>query len=595
MKKAIIYKLLYSLTFSIITLIVSLTGLIGSIDNFFMDTLYQTEKSVNQDIIIVSIDDKSLEELGKFNEWSRSYYTTLINKLNSDNHNPAVIGFDILFTGTQDSEVDKEFATTCNNFDNIVIGMNLLFNTEVKLDNESLDSSVVISGISKAYEDLYNATESGYVNTIIDSNDGYIRKCIPTINFKGKDYKSFSYKVYEKYQKYHNSEVKSFEENKMMRFNYSSMPNESYTIVSFSDVINDKIPLETFEGSIVLVGAFAEGLQDSFFVPISRGEKMHGVQIHANIIESYFNDYFMMEFDLLLLVLLSTSIIFLVAWFTYKSNFIRCSIICASSSALVLLLQTILFKVRLYASLLSIVTIIIIIYIVQIVYHYVYEKNIKTKALKAFKKYVDPQVVDNVIKQGNYNVILGGEKVDIACLFVDIRGFTTISESLDPTEVVEIINEYLSLTSNSILNNKGTLDKYIGDATMAIYNAPFRTDDYVYNAVLTGIEIAAGSEAIEKKFLEKYNKRVSFGIGINCGKAVVGNIGSNFRMDYTAIGDTVNTAARLESCAKPGEILISEAVYEIVKDKIDCEFVEAFKFKGKNELVNTYRVTGLKK
>ena len=231
MKKAIIYKLLYSLTFSIITLIVSLTGLIGSIDNFFMDTLYQTEKSVNQDIIIVSINDKSLEELGKFNEWSRSYYTTLINKLNSDNHNPAVIGFDILFTGTQDSAVDKEFATTCNNFDNIVIGMNLLFNTEVKLDNESLDSSVVISGVSKAYEDLYNATESGYVNTIIDSNDGYIRKCIPTINFKGKDYKSFSYKVYEKYQKYNNSEVKSFEENKIMRFNYSSMPNESYTIV----------------------------------------------------------------------------------------------------------------------------------------------------------------------------------------------------------------------------------------------------------------------------------------------------------------------------------------------------------------------------
>ena len=120
-------------------------------------------------------------------------------------------------------------------------------------------------------------------------------------------------------------------------------------------------------------------------------------------------------------------------------------------------------------------------YVSQIVYQYVYEKHIKTKALKAFKKYVDPRVVDNVIKMGNYEIKLGGEKVDIACLFVDIRGFTTISESLDPTDVVVIINEYLSLTSRAILNNKGTLDKYIGDATMAIFNAPFATEDYIYN------------------------------------------------------------------------------------------------------------------
>ena len=224
---------------------------------------------------------------------------------------------------------------------------------------------------------------------------------------------------------------------------------------------------------------------------------------------------------------------------------------------------------------------ILLIYIVQIVYQYVYEKTIKTKAIRAFKKYVDPQVVDTVIKTGNYQIELGGEKVDIACLFVDIRGFTTISETLDPTDVVVIINEYLSLTSRAILNNKGTLDKYIGDATMAIFNAPFKTDDYVYNAVLTGIEIAAGSEEIEMKFLEKYGVPVSFGIGINCGKAVVGNIGSNFRMDYTAIGDTVNTAARLEGKAKAREILITEAVYNVVKDRIEAEFVESYQFKGK--------------
>ena len=129
---------------------------------------------------------------------------------------------------------------------------------------------------------------------------------------------------------------------------------------------------------------------------------------------------------------------------------------------------------------------------------------------------------------------------------------------------------------------------------MAIYNAPFETEDYIYNAVLTGIEISAGSSEIEKKFLEKYGVTVSFGIGINCGKAVVGNIGSNFRMDYTAIGDTVNTAARLEGKAKAREILITEAVYNAVKDRIDAEFVDSYQFKGKTELINVYRVLGKK-
>ena len=214
----------------------------------------------------------------------------------------------------------------------------------------------------------------------------------------------------------------------------------------------------------------------------------------------------------------------------------------------------------------------------------------RRKVVSAFKKYVAPQVVDEISKQGDFKIVLGGESRDIAVLFVDIRGFTPMSESLEPEQVVEILNEYLQLTTESIFKNGGTLDKFIGDATMAVFNAPFDLDDYIYKAVCTARDIAAGSQALEEKLMARFGKTVSFGIGVNCGRAVVGNIGCDFRMDYTAIGDTVNTAARLESNAKKGQILISEYVYEAVKDRVEVTEIGEIPLKGKSKGVFVYQV-----
>lgn len=191
-------------------------------------------------------------------------------------------------------------------------------------------------------------------------------------------------------------------------------------------------------------------------------------------------------------------------------------------------------------------------------------------------------------------MVLGGENRHIAVLFVDIRGFTPMSESLQPEQVVEILNEYLTLTTTSIFKNGGTLDKFIGDATMAVFNAPFDLDDYIYRAVCTALDIAAGSDELEKKLMQRFGKSVSFGIGVNCGPAVVGNIGCDFRMDYTAIGDTVNTAARLESNAKRGQILISSEVYEAVKDRIEATRIGVIPLKGKKDGALVYEVQGRK-
>ena len=178
-------------------------------------------------------------------------------------------------------------------------------------------------------------------------------------------------------------------------------------------------------------------------------------------------------------------------------------------------------------------------------------------------------------------------------MFVDIRGFTTMSEILEPEQVVEILNRYLNLTTNAIFKNKGTLDKFVGDATMAVFNSPFDLEDYEFRAVCAAMDIVAGGAALEEELLKEFGRSVGFGVGVNCGPAVVGNVGCEFRMDFTAIGDTVNTAARLEANAKKGQVLISDTIYERVKDRIQVEPIGEIPLKGKSKGVFVYSVIGV--
>ena len=168
-----------------------------------------------------------------------------------------------------------------------------------------------------------------------------------------------------------------------------------------------------------------------------------------------------------------------------------------------------------------------------------------------------------------------------------------MSEILEPEQVVEILNRYLNLTTNAIFKNKGTLDKFVGDATMAVFNSPFDLEDYEFRAVCAAMDIVAGGAALEEELLKEFGRSVGFGVGVNCGPAVVGNVGCEFRMDFTAIGDTVNTAARLEANAKKGQVLISDTIYERVKDRIQVEPIGEIPLKGKSKGVFVYSVIGV--
>ena len=214
-KGKMIYKSLYFLSFLLLNILLCVTGFLSVLNNYVMDTMYQKESNTNPDIKIIAIDDKSLNELGKFSDWSRNYYTTLVEKLNSDNHIPAVIAFDILFTGVEDETKDLEFAEKCGEYDNVVVAMNLLFDTEITLNDNGINTTPNVTGESVAYKQLYENTTSGFVNTILDKNDGYVRKCIPQIEYNGKFYNACLDGFYDKNGNGHTfDELPYFDNNK---------------------------------------------------------------------------------------------------------------------------------------------------------------------------------------------------------------------------------------------------------------------------------------------------------------------------------------------------------------------------------------------
>lgn len=217
----------------------------------------------------------------------------------------------------------------------------------------------------------------------------------------------------------------------------------------------------------------------------------------------------------------------------------------------------------------------------------------KEKIKGAFNKYVNKDILDRILQHKD-GLRLGGEKKVITVFFSDIRGFTPMSEKLTAEEVVHILNEYFTEMTAIIFKRQGYLDKFMGDAIMALYGAPLDVPDHAEQAVMAALEMAQKMKELQAKWRMEGKLEVNIGIGINTGEVVVGNIGSNERMEYTAIGDNVNLTQRLESVAEKGQILISGATYERVKHKVEAVMLDPIKVKGKTDKVIAYSLQGLK-
>jgi adenylate cyclase len=208
-------------------------------------------------------------------------------------------------------------------------------------------------------------------------------------------------------------------------------------------------------------------------------------------------------------------------------------------------------------------------------------------------RYVSGDVAERILEEKD-DLLLRGEVRRVTVLFLDVRGFTTISERLSPTEVVALLNEYFDVVVDCVTRHGGMLNKFIGDAAMCIWGAPKAALNAERDAVLCALEIQTAVAALSEGRARNGLTTVGLGIGINAGEAVAGNLGAARRLEYTVIGDAVNLAQRLESQAKAGEVLISQAVYEKVETLVEVSPREAVKLKGKTQPVALWEVKGLK-
>lgn len=590
-------RIITTIICGIVAFIITFFNVFGNIDKLTEDVLYHNADAVDSRIRIIKIDDKTMNKLGEYADWDRSIYGQLVEKLNvSEDIRPAVIGFDVLFSSEKNKEQDEYFAKTCAKYDNVVCGFSYVFVKDLDTDKNGnkVDNPMTVKDKVVPYPSLAAVTSQGFVNALMDDDDNYIRSAFMFFEEKdGTVTKSFNAAVYEKYMEFCGKEVNYPTDKKVVDFKYTGKAGD-YENVSLCDVLDGKVPPEAFDNCIVLVGAYAPGMMDSYFVPVHRGQQMYGVEIHANVIQAIMEGKTLENVPEWVDYVVAVAIAVSLAYICYNTSVVKNIIICVAVIVIKLIAGKLLFNSGYSWNNLVVPFIALLITIYYIILHYYKANAAKRSIEKAFNKYVAPQVVSEIAKSGKYELKLGGENRDVAVLFVDIRGFTPLSESLEPEQVVDILNSYLELTTSCIFRHGGTLDKFIGDATMAVFNAPFDAEDYVYKAVLTAWDIVQGGNLIEEKFVEKYGKHVGFGVGVNCGPAVVGNIGCNFRMDYTVIGDTVNTAARLEANAPRGTVYISDGVYEQVKDRITVEEVGEIPLKGKSKGVFVYSVTGVK-
>ncbi len=207
------------------------------------------------------------------------------------------------------------------------------------------------------------------------------------------------------------------------------------------------------------------------------------------------------------------------------------------------------------------------------------------------RRYLPPEVVDGIRDPNELQ--LGGTRCAISILFADIRSFSTFSENMAPERLVEILNTYMTIASEAIHRQQGVIDKFMGDAVMALYNTPLRPqDDHALRAVRSAAAMVADMLAYHETVPPE--DRLVFGVGVHTGEAVVGNIGSPDRLDYTAVGDSVNLAKRLQEIAQPRQILLSEDTYRLVRDYVEVRELEPIRAKGRTQLTRVYELLSVK-
>lgn len=573
----------------ILTLLAGL-GLLDRADQTASDAWYQQRSALDGEIILVGIDQRALDEIGPYQQWGRDVIAMALEALNqSEDCRPAAIAVDVLYLGESDPEADQWLAEAAGAHGNVITACAAQFSdTFVEGENGLFRRErFSIQGFEEPYPALREVTQQGHINAMMD-RDGVLRHHLLYIDLPdGRRVPSLALAAAEKYRSFHGLEPLEqppVDRNGFWYLPFCGIPGDFDSSISVADLLSGQIAPEELEGKLVFIGPYTVGLHDSYITAADHAQPMYGVEYQANATQALLWGDFRQEAasgpQLILLFL-----VLLAAFFGFWQRGVAFStVLWAALAGGWLLLSRFIYDRGTVLHLLWIPVGVTILYVGCIAFNYIRSALEKRQVTATFKRYVAPEIVNELLKEDPSTLELGGKLSRIAVLFVDVRGFTTMSEQLQPKQVVEILNRYLTLISDCILKHGGTLDKFVGDAAMAFWGAPLPHEDAVMAAARAAADMVSGSQALSQELMERYGRTVSFGIGIHVGDAVVGNIGSPRRMDYTAIGDTVNTAARLEANAPGGTIYISRAVADQLEGRIRVTSLgSSIKLKGKAE------------
>jgi adenylate cyclase len=369
-------------------------------------------------------------------------------------------------------------------------------------------------------------------------------------------------------------------------------PYKSFEYISASDVLNKSISKEKLEGKIVLIGTTAPGLLDLRATPV--GNAYPGVEIHANLITGILDGtikqapLWTKAANLLIIVALGLILAFILPFVTPLIG----TVISIAVIGFSITLNWFSFKGGYVLPLAALLDSLLFVYLMNIAYGYFVESRGKRLITGLFGQYVPPELVDEMAQDpGSFS--MEGESKELTILFSDVRGFTTISESLDAKTLSEFINAFLTPFTKVIYKNRGTIDKYMGDCIMAFWGAPITDADHARHGIISAFEMLKAMELLNEEFINKGWPPIKVGIGLNSGRVSVGNMGSEIRLAYTVMGDAVNLASRLEGITKEygAAIIIGEETYRQLPDLIARE-VDRVRVKGKDVAVTIYEPLG---
>ncbi len=618
-------------------------------------------QSVDQRVVILDIDEKSLAEQGRW-PWGRDKLATLMNKL-FDQYGVKLVGFDVVFAEPDDSSGLKSLEALAKKELKDTAGFqSALRELRPQLDNDARFAAALknrpiilgyyfsskeggvssgaapqavfpagtFSGRRIAFTQWVSyggnlpefqqaAAGAGHFNPLVDP-DGTSRRVPLLVEYKGQYYESLALAMVRNLlggppitPGYPGNSPASYagmewldlqavgggtmripvDENAAALIPYRGYQG-SFPYISITDVLNDRVPKEQLAGRVMVIGTTAPGLMDLRATPV--GAAYPGVEIHANLIAGMlegavkYKPAYILGADVLLVLVSGAVMAFLLP---ILSPF-RATLV----GLMVLLLALVVnfsfwYKSNVVLPLANGMIAIVLLYAMNMSWGYFVESRTKRQLTGLFGQYVPPELVEEMSRDPEH-YSMAGRKAELTVLFSDVRGFTTISEGLEPDELANLMNQYLGAMTVIVRKHRGTLDKYIGDAIMAFWGAPVDDPEHARNAVLTGLEMHVGLHELNKDLMARGWPELKIGVGVNTGPMTVGDMGSPVRQSYTVMGDAVNLGSRLEGITKQYGVgfIAGEATRELVKKEFVFRELDRVRVKGKDEPVGIYEPLG---